>query len=296
MTALDTAQRNSRMRRPRLGAPALSRFGAGVAYLVLGFLTVFGLLPVVVMVATSFKPADQIFRIPAKLFPSSPTFDNYVNVFTSSDMPRAIGNSVIAAVLTALITLLLGGTAGYAIARIRFRGTGPISIGLLLGQLLPVTVLLLPLFQLVSSMDLIDTIPGVVITHLTIVLPLVTWMATSTVRSVPVELEEAAMIDGCTRLRAVRSVVLPVALPGIIALGIFSFLQSWNEFVFASVVTRSMDSRTAPVALTDFAGQFQVDWGATMAAATVISLPITIAFLLIQRYFIQGMSAGAVKG
>ncbi|WP_298325808.1 carbohydrate ABC transporter permease [Haloactinopolyspora sp.] len=295
MTALNTTQHN-RVRRPRLSTPVLSRFGAGLSYLVLIFLTVFGLLPVVVMIATSFKPADQIFRLPATLLPSSPTLTNYVNVFTSSDMPRAIGNSVLAALLTALITILLGGTAGYAIARIRFRGTGPISIGLLLGQLLPVTVLLLPLFKLVSSMGVLDTIPGVVITHLTIVLPLVTWMATSTVRSVPVELEEAAMIDGCTRLRAVRTVVLPVAAPGIVALGIFSFLQSWNEFVFASVVSRSMSSRTAPVALTDFAGQFQVDWGATMAAATVISLPITIVFLLVQRYFIQGMSAGAVKG
>ncbi|WP_084469654.1 carbohydrate ABC transporter permease [Jiangella gansuensis] len=295
MTALDTAPRR-RIRGRRLGTPMLARLGAGVSYLVLGSLAVFGLLPVVVMLATSLKPSDQIFRIPAELFPSSPTFDHYVNVFTSSDMPRAIGNSVLAAALTAAITLVVGGTAGYAIARIRFRGTGPVSIALLLGQLLPVTVLLLPLFQIVSSMDLVDTIPGVVVTHLTIVLPLVTWMATSTVRSVPVELEEAAMIDGCTRLRAVRSVVLPVAGPGIIALGLFSFLQSWNEFVFASVVSRSTSSRTAPVALTDFAGQFQVDWGATMAAATVISLPITIAFLFVQRYFIQGMSAGAVKG
>lgn len=104
------------------------------------------------------------------------------------------------------------------------------------------------------------------------------------------------MVDGCGRPRAVVLVVLPVAAPGIIALAIFAFLQSWNEFVFASVVTRSMDSKTAPVALTDFAGQFSTDWGATMAAATIISVPVTIAFLAVQKYFIRGMSAGAVKG
>jgi len=280
----------------RVGARSSRALGGVVAHVTLLALAAFGLLPVVVMVLTSFKPADQIFRIPATFLPENPTLDNYVRVFTDSSMPAALTNSVVAGLLVTVITLMLGGTAGYAIARMRFPGSGAVAVGLLLGQLLPVTVLLLPVFQIVVALDLIDTIPGVALTHLTIVLPLVTWMATTTFRGVPIELEEAAMIDGCHRLRAVWSVVLPVAAASIAALAIFAFIQSWNEFVFASVITRSLDAKTAPVALTDFAGQFEVDWGSTTAAATVIFLPLTIAFLLLQRYFVRGMSAGAVKG
>lgn len=267
-----------------------------IAWLVLTVLGVFAALPLYVMVATSFTPATQIFQIPARLVPADPTFANYLNVLFNSQMPRAIGNSALVALLVGLATLILGGTAGYAIARLRFRGSGPLAVGLLLGQLLPVTVLLLPVFQAVAALGLVDSIPGIALSHLTIILPLVTWMATTTFAGVPAELEEAALVDGCTRLRAVWSVVLPVVAPGIAALGIFAFLQSWNEFIFASVISRSMDAKTAPVALTDFAGQFSVDWGSTMAAATLISLPITVVFLLIQRFFVQGLSAGAVKG
>lgn len=275
----------------------VARFASGAgAWMVILFLAAFAFLPLIVMVSTSLKPSNQIFQIPPRILPGQPTWEHYVNVLTDSNMPGAILNSILAAVLVSLATLMIGGAAGYAIARIRFRGSGSLSVALLLGQLLPVTVLLLPVFQVIAKLDLIDSIPGVALSHVTIILPLVTWMSTSTFRGVPIELEEAAMVDGCGRPRAVVRVVLPVAAPGIIALAIFAFLQSWNEFIFASVVTRSMDSKTAPVALTDFAGQFSTDWGATMAAATIISVPVTIAFLVVQKYFIRGMSAGAVKG
>jgi ABC-type glycerol-3-phosphate transport system permease component len=289
------AASTGRARRQR-GARAAYRLSGTLAHVVLIVLAVFALLPIVVMVATSFKQKDKVFQIPPRLFPEHATLENYVRVFADSNMPRALLNSVLVALLVAAVTLLLGLTTGYAIARIPFRGSGGLAVGLLLGQLLPVTVLLLPLFQVVSRAHLVDTIPGIALTHLTIVLPLVTWMATSTFRAVPLDIEEAALIDGCGRWRAVWSVVLPVAAPGIIALAVFSVLQSWNEFVFASVVARSLASKTAPVALTDFAGQFSVDWGATTAASTVMAVPITIAFLFVQKYFVQGMAAGAVKG
>ncbi len=278
------------------GAYAVYRLSGALAHAVLVVLVLFALLPIVVMVATSFKQKDKVFQIPPRLLPEHGTLANYMRVFADSNMPEALGNSVLVALLVATTTLLLGLTTGYAIARISFRGSGGVAIGLLLGQLLPVTVLLLPLFQVVSRAHLVDTVPGIALTHLAIVLPLVTWMAASTFRTVPLDIEEAALIDGCGRWRAVWSVVLPVAAPGIVALAVFSVLQSWNEFVFASVVARSLSSKTAPVALTDFAGQFSVDWGATTAAATVMAVPITIAFLFVQRYFVQGMAAGAVKG
>lgn len=267
-----------------------------VAYSVLVVLLFWSLIPLLVMISTSFKPGGDIFRVPPTLIPENFTLENYVKIFTASGMPEALLNSVGVGALVTIITMTLGCATGYALARIRFPGSGAIAVGLLLGQLLPVTVLLLPLYQLVIALKIVDTIPGVALTHLTFILPLVTWMANSTFRGVPIELEEAALIDGCNRFRGVWLVVIPIAAPGIAALAIFTFLQSWNEFLFASVVTASLRSKTAPVALTDFAAQFSTDWGAMMAAATVIALPVAIAFLFTQRYFVRGMAAGAVKG
>lgn len=266
------------------------------SWVVLLLLGAFGFLPLVVMVTTSLKPADQIFRTPPELFPSTPTLAHYVNVLTDSSMPRAIATSAAVAALVAVITLVIGSGAGYAIARLRFRGSSGLSVALLLGQLLPITVLMLPVFQVVARLGLIDSVPGVALAHLTVVVPLVTWMLITAFSGAPIELEEAAMVDGCGRPRAVWNVVLPVVAPSLVAVGIFAFLQSWNEFIFASVISRSIRSKTAPVALTDFAGQFSTDWGATMAAATIVSLPMVIAFMIVQRYFVEGLASGAVKG
>lgn len=266
------------------------------SWVVLLLLGAFGFLPLVVMVTTSLKPADQIFRTPPEFFPSTPTLAHYLSVLTDSSMPRAIATSAAVAALVAVITLVIGSGAGYAIARLRFRGSSGLSVALLLGQLLPITVLMLPVFQVVARLGLIDSVPGVALAHLTVVVPLVTWMLITAFSGAPIELEEAAMVDGCGRPRAVWHVVLPVVAPSLVAVGIFAFLQSWNEFIFASVISRSVRSKTAPVALTDFAGQFSTDWGATMAAATIVSLPMVVAFMIVQRYFVEGLASGAVKG
>lgn len=267
-----------------------------LAYALLIALTALALLPLAVMLASSFKPGSEIFAVPATLLAQEPTLANYLKVLTDSDMPRAIGNSLLVGLLATLATLVLGLSTGYSLSRFRFRGARGLSLGLLLGQLLPATVLLLPVYQLILAMNLLNTVPGLAIAMLVFVLPVVTWMLSTTFSAVPIELEEAAMIDGCSRPRAVLLVVLPVAAVGIASVSIFAFLQAWNEFLFASVMTTSVDAKTAPVALTDFANEFTVDWGATMAAASVISIPITIVFLFMQRFFIGGMAAGAVKG
>lgn len=288
-----TSMRATKGRKPRrAGTPIM----LGLAYLLLAFISLTAILPLAVMFATSFKPAVEIFQVPPQLLAANPTWDNYLKVLLQSDMPQALLNSVLVGLLTTIVTLLLGSTTGYALARIRFRGSRQLAVTMLLGQLLPGTVLLLPIYQLIASMGLLDTIPGLSIAMLVFVLPVVTWMLSSTFAAIPVELEEAAMIDGSSRFMAVIRVVLPVALPGILSVGIFAFLQSWNEFLFASVMTTSIASKTAPIALTDFANEFTVDWGSTMAGASVISIPIIIVFLFIQRFFVRGMAAGAVKG
>jgi ABC-type glycerol-3-phosphate transport system permease component len=269
-----------------------------------GTLTWIGLLllvawtifPIAVMVFTAFKPSDEVFAKPNKLTPTNWTLDNFVNVFTNSSIPQALLNSVLVGLLATVITMIFALSAGYALARFRFRGARGLSLFILIGQFIPITVLLLPFFIAVNSLGLIDTIPGLAFAHLVITVPLVTWMVRNQLAAVPFELEEAALIDGSTRFGAVFRITLPVAAPGLAAAAMFSFLQSWHEFVFASVITQSPASQTGPIALTEFASEFNVDWGATMAAAVVLTLPVVIIFLFLQRYFVAGLTSGAVKG
>jgi ABC-type glycerol-3-phosphate transport system permease component len=265
-------------------------------WLLLAVLMVWTLAPIAVMVFTSFKAREDVFQVPARLLPDHWTLENYLTVFTQSTMPQALLNSIVVGVLVALATLVFCFSAGYAMARFRFRSARPLALFILLGQVVPLTVILLPLYQMVTAAHLLDSTTGVAFAHLAITVPLVTWMVRNQVAAIPIELEEAVQIDGGSRFDAVSYVTLPVCAPGLAAAGMFAFLQSWHEFLFASVLTTSSAARTAPVTLTEFATEFDVDWGATMAASVVLTLPIVIAFVALQRYFVGGLTGGAVKG
>ncbi len=269
---------------------------ATAVWVVLILLLVWSLGPVAVMVFTAFKGKSEIYDVHAHLLPDQWTLQNFVNVFTASSMPQALLNSLIVGLLVAIATLIFCFSAGYALARFRFRSARPLALFILLGQVVPLTVVLLPLYQIITSLHLLDSVIGVAVAHLTITVPLVTWMVRNQVAAIPVELEEAVQIDGGSRFDAVTYVTLPVAGPGLAAAGMFAFLQSWHEFLFASVITTSTESRTAPVALTSFANEFSVDWGATMAASVILTVPVVLLFLLLQRYFVGGLTSGAVKG
>lgn len=259
-------------------------------------LAIWTLFPFAVMLGTSFKPVTEVFALPATLLPKVWSLENYVNVFESSSVPQALLNSVLVGALATAITMVFAVSAGYALARFKYRGARLLSLFILLGQFIPITVLLLPFFIAINAFGLIDTVPGLALAHLIITVPLVTWMVRNQLAAVPIELEEAAMIDGSSRVGAVMRVTLPVAMPGIVAAAMFSFLQSWHEFVFASVITQSTSSQTGPIALTQFATEYNVDWGATMAASVVLTVPVVIIFLFLQKYFVAGLTSGAVKG
>lgn len=271
----------------------LSAIGVWALLVVILFWT---LAPIAVMVFTSFKGRGDIFAVPTTLLPERWTLDNYVTVFTASTMPQALGNSIIVGLLVAAATLIFCFSAGYALARFRFRSARPLALFILLGQVVPLTVVLLPLYQIVSNAQLLDSTIGLAFAHLTITVPLVTWMVRNQIAAIPVDLEEAAQIDGGSRFDAVTYITLPICAPGLAAAGMFAFLQSWHEFLFASVLTSSTAARTAPVALTEFASEFNVDWGATMAASVVLTLPVVLLFIAMQRYFVGGLTGGAVKG
>ncbi|MEV4630289.1 carbohydrate ABC transporter permease [Micromonospora sp. NPDC049523] len=269
---------------------------AVLTWVALAAVLVWTLWPIVLMVFTSFKPGSEIFAIPPTLTPKHWTFDNYTNVFTQSSMPHALVNSIIVGLLVAAATLIFCFSAGYALARFKFKGARSVALFILVGQLVPLSVLLLPLYKMVNKLQLLDTTIGLAFVHLTITVPLVTWMIRNQIAAIPISLEEAAEIDGGSRFDAVSYVTLPIAAPGLAAAGMFAFLQSWHEFLFASVFATSESARTAPVALTEFATEYHVDWGSTMAASVVLTVPVVIVFIALQRYLIGGLTSGAVKG
>jgi ABC-type glycerol-3-phosphate transport system permease component len=270
--------------------------GIAIAYLILVALLFFALAPVALMIGTAFKPNVEIFQVPPRWLPRAPTLSNFQKVMFNSGIPRYALNSIIIATLMTFTALVLGTLAGYGFSRFKFRGNRPLSLFMLLGQLIPLIALIVPFFQIFDAVGLLDTKIGIALAHLTTALPLVTWMSASYFSTIPVELDEAAIIDGCTRMQALRKVVLPVALPGIISIALFAFLMSWNEFVLASVLTNTDNSKTLPIGLSEFATMFTVDWGSTMAAAFLMTVPVVAVFLLFQKQFVSGLSAGAVKG
>ncbi len=270
--------------------------GRFLTYFFLLILVLFVLFPVAWMVSTSFKPAAEIFTIPPKWVPLNPTIKNYEKVLVGSNVPKYFVNSVIVGIITTFLSLAIGCSAGYGLSRYQFKGNRSISLFMLLSQMLPITVLMTPIYLLMLKLGLIDSIIGLSLSHLILTLPLVTWMSKGYFDSIPKELEEAALIDGCSQIRALIKITLPLAAPGIAATAIYAFIMSWNEYVLASIITMSEKSKTLPIGLSEFSTMFYVDWGSTMAAAVLISIPVIVFFLWLQRYFIQGLSQGAVKG
>jgi len=254
------------------------------------------LFPLAWAVSTALKPQGEIFLRPPVWIPITPTLDNVYNVLFNSAIPGAMMNSLVTGLMTTLFALVVGGCAGYAFARFRFRGNRMLSLFMLTSQMLPLTVLMIPLFRLANETNLIDTRFGLSIAHLVICLPLVTWMSKGYFSTIPREIEEAATVDGCNALGILFRIMLPLMRPALAATGIYAFVSSWNEFALANVLTRSARSRTVPMALNDFSTFFRVAWGDTMAAAVIITIPVVLVFILIQRQFVEGLASGAVKG
>ena len=265
-------------------------------YLILFCAVLLVLMPLLWIISTSLKPSAEIFAKPPHWIPNAPTMQNYITVLTESAIPTAFLNSFLTGLMAALASLVLGGCAGYAFARFRFRGNKLLSLFMLISQMLPLTVLMIPMYYMENTMGLIDTRFGLAMAHLIICMPLVTWMARGYFQGIPREIEEAAMVDGCNTLQTLLRILLPLLRPALAATGIYAFVSSWNEFALANVLTRSLASRTVPIALNEFSSFFKVDWGQTMAAAAMITLPIILVFMLIQTQCVEGLASGAVQG
>lgn len=267
-----------------------------IFYVLLILAIVAVLIPPAWIISTSIKPAREIFAKPPRWIPQAPTLESYRSVLFESAIPQAFFNSMVIGLMTTFLAIILGGLSGYGFARFKFRGSKMLSLFMLMSQMLPITVFMIPMFYMENNLGLVDTKIGLAIAHLVISLPLVTWMAKGYFAGIPKEIEEAAFIDGCTTFQVMMKVILPLVKPAIAATGIYAFISSWNEFALANVLTRTMVSRTVPIQLNEFSSFFKVDWGDTMAASAIITIPVVIAFMSIQKQFVAGLAAGSVKG
>lgn len=282
----------SPLARKRLGKILLNTAG------VLVFL--YAIFPVYWMVSTGFKENDQIFTTEFIPFPTHFTFDHFARVLTEGVANNSIWlymrNSAIVALGTVLIGSAFALLSATAIARFRFKGRGTFLVALLIVQMLPSEGLLIPLYMMVKRVGLGDQLLGLIITQVALTLPFGIWMLRTFVAAVPRSLEEAAWIDGASRMTTFWKVLFPLVAPGLVATSIFSFITAWNDLVFALYLMSGSEGYTMPVALQYFFGQKGVDWGAIMAGSTLMTVPVVIFFLLVQRRMVSGLVAGAVKG
>jgi len=272
----------------------LKRINLLVVYLLVIFAVLLSIAPIVYLVITSFKKPELTFAIPP-VWNFTPTLQNYNEVLSSTDFSRYFLNSVIVALSTTAIALALGTLAAYGFTRFKFRGHFWLRMSTLIPQMLPPIAIVVPLYVLFNNLDWVDTRQALIISYLTFTIPLSIWMMMGFFEDVPIELEEAAMIDGCSRFGALLRVSLPLAIPGMAATAILAFLYCWNEFLYAVILT-GRNARTLPVIITSFMTNKAVLWGRIAASGSLVLIPVLIFALLAQRYLVRGLARGAVKG
>ncbi len=260
------------------------------------FASIVFLFPIFWMVLTSFKLPRDIFTTPPTLF-FKPTLETYINYMSHADIPRRMLNTVIVACGAGLISIVAGAMAGYALARVRLKGAATIGVLILLSRGVPPIALAVPMFLVARRLDIVDQHITLILAYCTFLIPYVMWLMRGFFKSLPQELEESAMIDGCTRFGAFMRVIVPISLPGILSTLIFSVILAWEELLFALVLTKRF-SATIPVSIAGIAGDTVngANWAALAAVGTLTVVPVVIFALLVQKWLISGLADGATKG
>ena len=278
----------------RRGAHALGTVGKVGVFVVLIAVWAFYLFPIFWMITSSLKTRPDLFAMPPKwLF--SPTLQYYLASFQNEEFTRAVRNSLFITAITVICSLTIGSFAAYAFARFRFRFSTAMGFSLIIARMVPPIVFVVPLFLMLDKIHLRNTYGGLVLIFTAFNLPFTVWMLRSFFEDVPMELEEAAWIDGASRLHAFVKIIVPVTAPGMAATAVFAALLAWNEFLFA-LLMGGPNTTTLPVYLSGFMGEHGVDWGGIMATATIAVVPPVIFAMLVQRNLIKGLTLGAVKG
>lgn len=261
----------------------------------MGLIAFIILVPFLWTLSTSFKPLTEVNKSPPQWLSPKMSLQPYSDMFNFLPFSRYTLNSVVIAISATLLTLFIGSLAAFAFSRFQFKGKDFFLLVFLLSQMLPGASVIVPLFQLVRKVGLYDTYLGLILTHSAVMLPFVIWLLYGFFKTIPQEVEDAALIDGCSRLATFWKVLLPLALPGLGATAIFAFLGSWNEFFFALLLAESDSARTIPVGIGLFVGEYGEVWNQMAAAAIFFSIPPLILFSMLQRTFVKGLSAGALK-
>jgi multiple sugar transport system permease protein len=265
-------------------------------YGLLAIFVIFALFPLYWLFKVSITPNDLLYSEGVRMWPSQMTFDHYVSVVRHTAFPLFFRNSVIVSGATSIASTLIAAAAGYGFSRFAFRGKIAIVGLLMVTQMFPLVMIVAPIFRLLAPLGLTNSLSGLVIVYTAFNVPFASFLMQSFFDAVPRDLEEAAMIDGATRFRAFRSIILPLTMPGLAATLGFVFTAAWSELLFALMLNSSSNASTFPVGLLAFVSKFSVDFGQMMAAGVLALLPVCAFFLLIQRHLVQGLTAGAVKG
>ncbi len=255
-----------------------------------------GFFPALWILFTSLKTEAELMRIPITILPAAPTFENYIRVFVDQPILRFLANSVIVAVLSTILCVVVSALAAYALVRMRLPGAGLILSALLAIAMFPLISMMVPLFQVMRDLGLLNTWWALVFPHAVLSMPVCTLVLISFFQDIPRDLENAAMIDGCTRLGALWHVVIPLTAPGVFTAAILSFVNSWDEFLLALTLSPRVASRTLPVGITLYQGEFSFPWPIISAALVVAIVPICIVIAIFQERVVSGLTSGGMKG
>jgi ABC-type glycerol-3-phosphate transport system permease component len=251
--------------------------------------------PVLWMFLSALKPLQDLVTLPPTIWPRRVTLDHFRDLMAITNFPIYMLNSTLAAALTTAITVLVAILGAYSLTRFRYRGRQALATFTLLAYMFPPILLAIPLFVVISELGVADSLISLAFAHISFALPLCLWLMWGYMKSVPLALEEAAMIDGASRMGAFVRVVVPMSLTGIVAIGIFSFLVSWNDYLYALILMTSESKKTLSLGVSTFIGPMSAEWGLINASGVLITLPVILVFGVVQRFFIEGFGAGAVK-
>jgi multiple sugar transport system permease protein len=251
--------------------------------------------PLYWIIITSLKPYTEVLKV--SLFPTSISFENYIKVFEDGDILRYMKNSLVVSITSCILTTIVCVYGGYSFSKFRYRGRQSFMLLIMSSKMLPYAVLLLSIYLMMKNYNLLDSYVSLILAYITFSLPVGMWTMKAVFDRIPDEIMESARMDGAGRMKTINHIMLPLAVPGMISTAIYGFVLSWNDLLYSLTLISSSDKRTlAPGMIMEYVNEFQDNWGPMMASSVIVSLPVTIMFILLQRFFIQGLTAGAVKG
>ena len=266
------------------------------AYAVLGFFTLFAIYPILRVLSISLRPGNRLLSKSLSIIPEDATLGAYMQLFNDEPFLVWLGNSMIISLAVTILGVGLAATAGYAFSRYRFKGRDASLLGIITTQMFPVPMLLLPLFIMLIKLGLYDSYIGLIVAYSATALPFTIWQMKGYYDKIPFSLEEAAMIDGAGPLYTFYRIVLPLALPALAITALFSFMTAWSEYLVAAVLLQDQDLYTLPIGLKQFTSNMEVSWGLYSAGAIIVSVPVVLLFLLLNRWLVSGLTLGSVKG